>query len=589
MNHRGSSTGRLALALLAAGVVVFGQPALAAADSSGRTYDDPPFSTAYVHPAKPDPQHKLFPQPPTRDTGQSKLWYHADAWWALMLEPTGHASRVFELMPDHTWRATSALVNSNTGSVGDALPDGDAVHVVTRSTDGSLLYVRLSYDAAKRDYHAAPARLVTTRDSLAPAMVAKDTAGALWVGYVTNQNVVVIGSTDGGLTWGSVLTLASRPANGIPQSGALIAYDDRVGILWSDQAAHTFDFAWHHAGDNQTFWTLEKIPVPPAQENDVHVSLVAVPGAPLHMLAAAVTTAARLPKQPHDLPPVQLLVRTPEGKWSAHPLSSQADPLDDVVLQVDVATQTLRLFAVRNGNIVTDQASLTDLNFASGGVGSLFMNGVGGSLTLPTVARSPVDSRTGLVVLASDLIANRYRHAELPISSTVPVADPSDHTPPTTPAGLLGHAVSSGKVVLSWAESTDGARWAPARRGVPVSGYVVKRSDVTIAKVSTPSVQDRVTSGTAGRSITYTVQAVDASGNLSPPAQVSVFVPPTVPPPPLYISVGLIALAALAAAYALYRRWAARRLAMRDVLPVPDTGDQPAPVRELTPDAAGRS
>jgi hypothetical protein len=150
--------------------------------------------------------------------------------------------------------------------------------------------------------------------------------------------------------------------------------------------------------------------------------------------------------------------------------------------------------------------------------------------------------------------------------------------------------VSPGKVVLSWAESTDGARWAPARRGVPVSAYLVKRNGTTIAKVTTTSAQDHLSGSvvSAGGSITYQVQAIDASGNLSAPARTVVVLPAPTPPPPLYLSVGLVALAALAAGYALYRRWSARKLAMRD-LPGPDPEDMPASSpHELTSDGIGR-
>ncbi|MBA3464633.1 MAG: hypothetical protein H0T46_32170, partial [Deltaproteobacteria bacterium] len=41
---------------------------------------------------------------PTRYEHQSKLWFHDEAWWALMFDSTDSSARIFELSPDHTWR-----------------------------------------------------------------------------------------------------------------------------------------------------------------------------------------------------------------------------------------------------------------------------------------------------------------------------------------------------------------------------------------------------------------------------------------------------------------------------------------------------
>ena len=112
---------RLCLVALLAALATTGGLAPAAADEGAvpRTYQGGVYSRSY-------------PVPPTQGENQSKLWFHADAWWALLVEPTGRSLRVFELMPDHTWRATSAVVNNDVGDVGDALLDGDTVHVLTR-------------------------------------------------------------------------------------------------------------------------------------------------------------------------------------------------------------------------------------------------------------------------------------------------------------------------------------------------------------------------------------------------------------------------------------------------------------------------
>src|SRR4051812_8504358 len=107
------ATARLGGALLACALSgIGGLPLAAAEEKPPGTYGGPDYTVDY-------------PQPPTRSENQSKLWFAADAWWALMLEPTGRVARVFELMPDHTWRPTSAVVNTDVADLGDAVHDGD--------------------------------------------------------------------------------------------------------------------------------------------------------------------------------------------------------------------------------------------------------------------------------------------------------------------------------------------------------------------------------------------------------------------------------------------------------------------------------
>jgi hypothetical protein len=555
---------RLWLGIVVAAALALGGLAPAAADqtTSPRTFEGPAYSAAY-------------PTAPTLAENQSKLWFHADAWWALLVDPTGRASRVHELMPDHTWRPTSAVVNADVGDVGDAMRDGDTVHVLTRGSDSSLFYVRLSFDAAARDYGVAPPVLVTTRKSGAPATIAKDAAGALWVGYATAQTVVVTYSLSDGQFWGRTLTLASNPAGQLPETAALVAFDDRVGMLWSNSAAGTFEFAWHRAGDDPSIWAREVARAGPGESGN-HISIATVPGDPSDTLVAAVKTSHDAPGEPSTSTLLQILIRGPDGQWSAAPLSTVADGLENPVVQVDLATRRLHVFAARLGAIVTKTAPLDAITFAPG-PGDVFVNGTARELNDPTVPKDPVDARSGLVVLASDFRSWNYRHAELPLSPTA-VAEPGDVTPPTSPSGLRARVVSSDSAVLSWEAANDGGRWVPAVTGVPVAGYVVARDGVEVATVTSTTFEDqaRTTPGTDAVSIEYSVTAVDAAGNRSAPTALVVELPGSTDSRMLFLSaVVLLGMAGLlVAGYALYRWRVARGARVPRVAP-PTARDEP--------------
>lgn len=549
MTRRPRRVLRLVAAVLAFSVLAIGPVLPAGADEvSSQTYKGPAFS--------PD-----VTTPPTRTATQNKLWFHAGAWWAVLLEPTGRGTRVFELMPDHSWRPTSAVVSPDAADIGDALLDGGVVHVVSRRTDDSLHYVRLTFDAAARDYRADAPVLVPTRGASPPAAIAKDTTGRLWIAFASAARTVVTYSDNGGLTWARSIPVASRVAGETAEAVALVSYDDRIGLLWSDQTTGSFEFASHRDGDFASVWTFERALSGPAQADD-HISLKRVQGEPSDTLVAAVRTAPRELVEPPGTPVVEMLVRTPDGRWSTVPVSTNTDGLEDPIVQVDETTRTLHVFASRNGSIVTKRASLDDIRFEPG-LGDLFMLGVQDELVDPTSTRDPVDPRSGLVVLATDETNRTYRHAELPIPSATPVVDPGDQTPPNPPGDLKATAVSPESVVLSWSASSDGDRWAPARDGVPVQQYVVLRDGVEVATVTSTSSEDRPRSGgdlTSDVSLTYQVQAVDAAGNRSPPTEVVVAVPGTGTGPeiPRLVGTWLLPLAAVAGLVAARRRWLTR-------------------------------
>lgn len=79
-----------------------------------------------------------------------------------------------------------------------------------------------------------------------------------------------------------------------------------------------------------------------------------------------------------------------------------------------------------------------------------------------------------------------------------------DWTAPSAPSGLRTTTVRSGRIDLAWNSATD---------NVQVTGYLVYRDGVQIANVSGTSYRDRA--APSGRTVTYTVKAYDAAGNVS--------------------------------------------------------------------------
>jgi hypothetical protein len=105
-------------------------------------------------------------------------------------------------------------------------------------------------------------------------------------------------------------------------------------------------------------------------------------------------------------------------------------------------------------------------------------------------------------------------HATTSSPVGVTVANATDTSPPGLPGNLLATVEGPRRVTLSWTASID---------NVAVASYEVQRDGVVLTAVSTPGFVD--TGLAQGSTVTYTVTAIDPSGNRSEPASVSATTP----------------------------------------------------------------
>jgi chitodextrinase len=127
-------------------------------------------------------------------------------------------------------------------------------------------------------------------------------------------------------------------------------------------------------------------------------------------------------------------------------------------------------------------------------------------------------------VSAHDAVPNYSTWIATPVSvTTLPAAPAPDTQAPSVPAGLVGTALSSSQIKLTWNPSTD---------NVAVTGYSVYLNDVALTTTTTTSFTH---SGlAAGTTYNYRVSAYDAVPNQSARSatQVSVTTPAAPPAPP---------------------------------------------------------
>ncbi len=451
---------------------------------------------------------------PTQRAQQSKLWFHDGAWWAAMADASSRDVRIFELMADHTWRPTAAVVNDDQGDTGDALADGEVTYVLARNKAQRLQLVQLTYQRVTREYvPAGPPAIVTDRGASESGTIVKDTTGRLWMSFATSQEVLVSFSDDRGRTWRPPFVLAPTGSGVRREAAALVTFDRSVGLLWSEQAGGAFRFAAHRDGAAPTDWTRETALAGPGRSQD-NLSVKVIDRDPADVVVAAVQTVGGDEPLPPETPMIIVVVRAPDGTWSEHNAATVDAGLSAPILQVGASDESIYLLAESAGSIYVKRATLSDITFAPArGIPLLLSNNR--RLTDATGSKGAVSAATGLVTLVSSSRDRRYHHIELPVGP--PTADPSSSVRATPPGPLTAESTVSGGVVLRWAAATDGTRWSPAADGVTASGYVVYRNGTQIGTTARTSYADMPPDDIT---YTYAVRAMDQSGLLSEPVTV---------------------------------------------------------------------
>ena len=472
---------------------------------------------------------------PTADKPQSKLWHTDDSWWALMVPTASTDTRIFRLNDvTHVWQDTGTVVDSTLNSTGDALwkESAQELTVVSRYASTNPRVTRFHYDAATGTYTRQSGFPVTvsTGGGSESAVIDQDSTGRLWITYTRSGRLWVAHSDPSGLIW----TAGYNPAVGdysinSDDVSALVAFDNSIGVMWSDQGADAFRFAIHQDGAGDQAWSVETALQGNSMADD-HINLKAARG---HVYAAIKTSEGDQVSDPSTAPLVGVLTRAPgqggAGSWRFLVAGTVADEHTRPLVMVDETNQDLYFVAtaVANGDIYYKRTDLAAPNFTNQpGRGTRLVDTIA-QLNNATGSKQPMTDATGLVILAASPGQDTYAHGEMELGP----GGPLDTEAPTVPRNVEAIA-DVGRVDLAWEPATD---------DIGVVSYVVRRNGVALPPTGQTSYVDLAVS--PGVTYSYTVAARDASGNES---AASGSVVATVPPNPPGTGISLRAATAAA-------------------------------------------
>ncbi|MEA2535964.1 MAG: hypothetical protein QOF11_198 [Chloroflexota bacterium] len=419
--------------------------------------------------AAADIGHQDFGASGTAITGskpESKLWYNDGSWWASMWSTTPAGFYIYELdLQDETWTRTSTALDPRLGTRADTLWDGTKLYVASQrwKADGGATGVGTNFETRLYRYSYNDATDAYTLDAGFPAsirtgiesetlVIAKDSTGMMWATWTQKQ-----GSGNRVYTNHTVAnddTDWSAPA-ALPVAGATTATDDissiiafsvsgqeRVGVLWSNQADLKDYFAWHVDGAADDTWTVETA-VAASSGNpkpaDDHLNLKTDDSGRVYAVAKTSNSTSSQPME-------QLLVREPGGTWSDHTVARVSDSPTRAILALDESSDTLHVFETgphngsgsgqSGGDIYEKTSSASTVSFATGLGTPVIRDSTSAGLNNATSTKDNVDSESGIVVLAFDDDTGRYWHHHEALEPPTPPVASFTGTPTSGPAPL---------------------------------------------------------------------------------------------------------------------------------------------------------
>ncbi|MGH7492996.1 MAG: InlB B-repeat-containing protein [bacterium] len=417
---------------------------------------------------------------PTGEKPQSKLWWNDGVWWGSLWDfgLRKHTIHRFEVATQ-SWTSTGTAIDERTKAKADALWDGQRLYLVsqifthspgpTTSSEAGRLY-RYSYDPASKRYSLDAGFPVTVNGSISETLVlAKDSAGKLWVTWTEGGKVKVNRSLGDDLTWGAPFDL---PVQGTDVRGddisSVVAFgahalagDNKIGILWSNQNDKKSYFAIHLDGHADEAWepkeealadpalgavSYDHINLKPSCDNDGNVYAV---------------TKTNLTKS--ALPLAYLLKRTAAGVWTRYVLSTVSDGYDRPMLLIDGQHHKVYVFAssAATGSrvIYMKSSDLSNIAFAPGPGSPFIQSTTDSMISNPTSTKQCLNGATGLLVLASDQTTRFYFHNYLDLGGA-----PSQFT-------LTVNTAGSGSVMLNPPGGVYAAGTMVTLTANPASGF----------------------------------------------------------------------------------------------------------------------
>ncbi|MFE9201459.1 hypothetical protein [Micromonospora sp. NPDC007230] len=379
----------------------------------------------------------------TGEKPESKLWWNDGAWWAVLFHTGSQTHHIFRLnRSTQQWVDTGTMVDNRPKTRSDALWDGTRLYISSHVRAGSSadatagnparLY-RFSYHAATKTY---------TRDTGFPAQISnyssetltidKDSTGVLWATWTQGSKVYVNNTTGGDAVWGTPFVLPVTAASNLDSDdiSSLVSFGgSRIGVMWSNQVQSAVYFAERVDGTTRSTWDVSRTAVQGPNSADDHINLKALEADAAGRVFAVIKTGLDDAGATSSAPLIMLLALDPSTHdWSSYKVGRIKDCHTRPVLLLDSEHQMLYVFMTAPdsgcpytgypGTIFMKSSPMGSITFPDGRGTPVIRDALSPNMNNVTSTKQSVTSATGMVILASNDVTQRYWHADLPLGSS---------------------------------------------------------------------------------------------------------------------------------------------------------------------------
>jgi hypothetical protein len=402
---------------------------------------------------------------PTAGANQAKVWRADGTWWATMVAAGTQELRIARLDPTSGRFVDTGTVVDERARVGAAVAwDGDRLAVLTagdRPTESSAARITtFRLDARTRRYVIDPDVPITLTDAgvISPTIV-RDGRGVLWFAAVKDDHLLVRHSVGDDRHWSPDLSGALGADVTTTRTASLLWNGGQTTLAWSRTGDSDLLVATHADADADGRWTPDSVPVEGLRDAPGALSLAAATASAGSRLFVAFE-AGEVANAGALAPGAVVVTRAPDGTWATAQLGRTKDHLRTPTIAVDETNGILlAIAATSDGGIVVKPSRLDRPSFDVG-AGIAVVGAPGDPASAPSIATGPADLTEGLLVLASDDTAGRYRHAMIALKPAGPASpEPSSSGSPTPSSS--GSVAPSGSPAPSTSPTPSGAAPAP--------------------------------------------------------------------------------------------------------------------------------
>jgi hypothetical protein len=299
----------------------------------------------------------------TGDKPQSKVWYHAGKWWAVL--PIISGTYVWRL-DNNAWTQILALTGDD-DTQADCVVDGDTTHILLYRGETNNRLVSIQYVPASGAYQLWSVQSdvidIDLDSGVETAVIDIDHNGVMWLANDGTSQIYVRWSGWPYDTWSNTnrYQLNSSRVDDDDICDITTFGGNKMGVLWSDQRSdEKFYFRYHNDGDAGNDWSTRETAASGSSGGGVaddHINF-AVDGG---IIYAAIKTGY----DASGYIRIGLLRRLANGTWNLYQVTEGAYDGTRPISLLNTSEETIKVIytASQNGDdIVYREANTSDLN-----------------------------------------------------------------------------------------------------------------------------------------------------------------------------------------------------------------------------------